>query len=133
MAKPSSHLTSHLGKARGLGSAKDGTSHWWWQRVTAVLMIPLMLWFVYSFVGTMVGASREGAAAWFASPVNSIALLALLTAMFYHSRLGLQVVIEDYVHGHGKKIFLLFTINFFAFAMIIMSWLAILKLHLMGI
>ena len=104
MSQSHSPLTADLAKARGLGSAKDGTGHWWWQRVTAVLMLPLLGWFIYSFLCLMVGASRSSVAEWFAAPLNSIGLLVLLCAMFYHSKLGLQVVIEDYVQSTAQKL-----------------------------
>lgn len=133
MATSHSPLTSSLSKARGLGSAKEGVGHWWWQRVTAVLIAPLIVWFLYSFLTMMVGATRDAVALWFTSPMNSIGLAVLMGAMFFHAKLGLQVVIEDYVHGHGKKIFMLFLLNILAFVLTAMSWMAIVKLHLMGV
>lgn len=132
MSQSHSSLTSSLGKARGLGSAKDGTSHWWWQRVTAVLLIPLVVWFVYSALTAMIGAPRADVVLWFASPLNSIALVVLMGAMFYHAKLGVQVVIEDYVHAHATKIISLFLLNIVAYVMIAVSWVSILKLHLLG-
>jgi succinate dehydrogenase / fumarate reductase membrane anchor subunit len=96
-------LRSPLGRVRGLGSAKSGTEHFWAQRVTAVALIPLTLWFVYS-VTTLTGADYAAAAAWLRAPWNAVLMLLLIVATFHHMQLGLQVVIEDYVHGEGTKI-----------------------------
>lgn len=96
-------LRSPLGRVRGLGSAKSGTEHFWAQRVTAVALVPLTLWFVYS-VMSLVGADYAMAVAWLASPVNAVLMLVLIAATFHHMQLGLQVVIEDYVHTEGVKI-----------------------------
>jgi len=84
-------------RVRGLGSAKTGTQHWWSQRLTALAMIPLALWFVASVV-TMAGADHAAFRAWAGSPVVAGLLLLLIVTTFYHGYLGLQVVVEDYVH-----------------------------------
>ncbi|MCA3245910.1 MAG: succinate dehydrogenase, hydrophobic membrane anchor protein [Tagaea sp.] len=96
-------LRSPLGRVRGLGSAKDGTHHWWAQRVTAIALVPLLLWFVASVV-SLAGAPLAEVKAWLASPIAAVLLLALIVAVFHHAQLGLQVVIEDYVHAEGVKI-----------------------------
>lgn len=95
---------------QNLGSAKEGTHHWWAQRVTAIALIPLSVWFVASLV-FMTGASYGEAAAWLGFPFNALLVLLLLVFTFYHAVLGLQVVVEDYVHGEGKKIALLLLIK----------------------
>ena len=87
-------LRSSLGRARGLGSAKEGVQHWWVQRMTALALVPLCLWFVASIVG-LAGAPREEVVAWIGRPVPATLLLLLVAAGFHHSQLGLQVVIED--------------------------------------
>lgn len=96
-------LRSPLGRVRGLGSAKSGTEHFWAQRVTAVALIPLTLWFVYSIM-KLAGADYAMARAWMGSPINAVLMLVLIAATFHHMQLGLQVVIEDYVHTEGVKI-----------------------------
>ncbi|MBS0639699.1 MAG: succinate dehydrogenase, hydrophobic membrane anchor protein [Acetobacteraceae bacterium] len=96
-------MRSPLGRARGLGSTHKGSAHWWLQRVTAVALVPLGLWFIFSVVG-LTGATREQMTAWIASPVSLSLMLALIAATFYHMWLGLQVVIEDYVHQESAKI-----------------------------
>jgi succinate dehydrogenase / fumarate reductase membrane anchor subunit len=104
-------LESPLGKFLGHGSAKDGTDHWWSQRVTAVALIPLTLWFVIALLG-MGSFEHAAVAAWMAKPLNAILMILLLVAILYHSQLGLQVVIEDYVHSGAIKIPLLMVAKF---------------------
>ena len=103
-------LRSDLGRVRGLGSAKDGTHHWWGQRVTAIALVPLTVWFVVSVIG-LAGAPLPALKAWVASPVVAVLLIALIVATFQHARLGVQVVIEDYVHNEVVKIASLLAVN----------------------
>ena len=100
---PSIHvMRSQLGRARGLGSAKSGLHHWWAQRVTAIALLPLSLYFVLSVL-MLAGASRAQMAAFMAEPWNTVLYLCLIAALFYHLALGMQVVIEDYVHDEAKR------------------------------
>lgn len=92
------NLRDPLAIARGLGSAKDGTNHWWMQRVTAVALALLTPWFVIWSVG-MIGAEQVAVRANIAHPLTATLLLGFVLALFWHARLGLQVVVEDYVHG----------------------------------
>ena len=94
-----------LGRVLGLGSAKEGTDHFWAQRVSAVAVAGLGLWFVLA-LGHLIagGALYRDVVAWLASPVRAAALLAFIVALAYHSMLGVQVVIEDYVHGPTKVV-----------------------------
>ena len=94
---------SPIGRVRGLGSAKDGTQHWWMQRVTALALIPLAIWFVASIVA-LTGKDHAAFTAWVKNPVSATLLVVLIAATFHHAQLGVQVVIEDYVHGEGTKI-----------------------------
>lgn len=98
-------------RARGLGSAKDGVGHWWMQRLTALALIPLGLWFAASVIG-LLGADYLVALAWLGQPYNTVLMALLLVAAFHHSWLGVQVVVEDYVHAEGVKIFTLVTLQF---------------------
>lgn len=96
-------MINPLAKVRGLGSAKDGTHHWIAQRMTAVALVPLTLWFVISLIG-LIGGDLATIKSWLASPFNAVLMILTLIAGFHHAQLGLQVVIEDYIHGHGAKI-----------------------------
>jgi succinate dehydrogenase / fumarate reductase membrane anchor subunit len=96
-------MRSQLGRARGLGAAKSGAAHWWAQRVTAIALVPLTLWFVWAAL-RLVGASHEELLAWIGAPIPVVLLIALVLATFYHLALGLQVVIEDYVHGETARL-----------------------------
>ena len=96
-------LRSDLGRVKGLGSAKEGLGHWRLQRLTAIALIPLTLWFVTSLM-SLVTAPHAAAIAWIAKPYVTVLLLALVLALFWHLKLGLQVVIEDYVHSPWLQI-----------------------------
>jgi len=96
-------LRSPLARVRGLGSAKDGTHHFWMQRLTAVALVPLTLWFVVGVIGH-IGADQAAMKAWMSSPVSAALMIAFVAVAFHHGQLGIQVVIEDYVHDEGLKI-----------------------------
>ena len=115
-----------LGRVRGLGSAKNGTHHWWMQRITAVALVPLTLWFVYSIL-SLLGAGHAAAETWLASPVNAVLMVLLIIATFHHLQLGLQVVIEDYIHGEGAKIAAIVIIKLASFALAVTGAFAVLK------
>ncbi len=92
-----------LARARGLGSAREGSHHWWRQRVSAVALFPLSLWFV-AFVARLPQASHADVVGWVTAPWNTILLLSFILLSFFHAMLGLQIVIEDYVHTDWLKI-----------------------------
>jgi succinate dehydrogenase / fumarate reductase membrane anchor subunit len=96
-------MQSAIGRMRARGSARAGVGHWKAQRVTAVINLVLVLWFVVQAVG-MAGAGHAEWAAWFRSQVNASLMIVLVLSTFYHVRLGLQVPIEDYVHHEGVKV-----------------------------
>lgn len=100
-----------VGRAYGLGSAKSGTGHFWWQRVTAVFLLVLSPWILGMLVA-LVGADHAQVQAAFAKPANAIALALFAISLFWHSRLGLQVVIEDYIHHRPTEIFLQLLVTF---------------------
>lgn len=118
-----------LARARGLGSARQGTGHWWAQRLTAIALVPLCLWFVAGILG-LIGAGHGAALAWIASPVNAVLLVLLLVAVFHHVQLGLQVVIEDYVHSEWRKIAAIVAVKFAALALTAACVFAVLKIAL---
>ncbi len=92
-------LQAPLARVLGLGSAKQGSGHWWAQRLTAVGLVPLTLWFALSIIAFENHGTHEMVTAWIAEPLNAVCLILLVLTVVYHSSLGLQVVIEDYVHG----------------------------------
>jgi len=97
-----------LKNALGLGSSKSGVHHWWIQRLTAVGLIPLTLWFAYAVVsGCLDVSSYESARAFIAQPIHSVLLILLTFTMLHHSQLGIQVIVEDYVHGGLKTVTLI--------------------------
>jgi succinate dehydrogenase / fumarate reductase membrane anchor subunit len=124
-----SELRSELAKVRGHGSAHDGTSHFLWQRITAIVLIPLTLWFVWSLLGTAIAADQDKIIEWLSSGLNVAALIIMLLALFYHAKLGVQVIIEDYVHCPAIKISALLANLLIMFAFAVISILAVLKLH----
>jgi succinate dehydrogenase / fumarate reductase membrane anchor subunit len=115
-------------KVRGFGSAKDGTDHFWRQRLTSLANIPLLLFFV-GFVVSLNGASHEEVLASIAHPFTAVALIAVLASALIHMKLGMQVVIEDYVHGEGTKILLLFLNAVFSYGIGLLAVFAILKIN----
>ena len=100
------NLQTPLGRARGLGSAKSGTKHWWAQRVTAIALIPLTIWFVVAMISAT-GNDYNNAQQFIGNPINAVLFILLIVATFHHAQLGLQVVIEDYVHNKPMEIGLL--------------------------
>ncbi len=124
-------LRSPLGRAVGLGAAKEGFQHWWAQRVTAVALVVLLLWFVASIV-YLVGADRAAVVAWLQSPLPAILMVLLLIAGFYHTALGVGVVIEDYVHTEWRKISALMLTNLICFALAIAGIFAVLRIAFGG-
>ena len=104
-------LRSPLGRALGLGSAKAGTEHWWAQRVSAVALIPLTLWFLFSLLllpDLRIGTVR----AWLQFPLSGFLAILLVAVLAYHSYLGATVIVEDYVHTEGLKILELLSLQF---------------------
>lgn len=96
-------LQTPLARVLGLGSAKEGVGHWWWQRLTAAALVPLGIWFVIAVI-SLVGAGYGEARAWVTAPLNMVLLIAFSAAVLHHAQLGLQVVIEDYVHNEALKL-----------------------------
>jgi len=122
-------MRSPLGRAIGLGSAKEGVEHWFLQRVTAVALVPLVLWFVIALIG-LVGADFDTVQEWVGRPLPAICLVLLLIATFYHASLGLQVVIEDYVHGEFARLGLVIMVRLACVALAVAGIVAVLTLAL---
>ncbi len=124
-------LQTDLGKVRGLGSAKEGVHHWWAQRLTALALVPLALWFVAAIAG-LAGAEIGPVRAWIAEPVTTILLVLLIAATFHHMQLGMQVVIEDYVHVEWLKITSIVLVKFTAIVLAVAAGFAVLKIAFAG-
>ena len=122
-------LRTPLSKVRGLGSAREGTSHFWWQRVTSVALIFLTLYAVWLAM-RLIGADHRVVRAMLASPLHTVPLLLLIVAGIYHMWLGMRTIIEDYVHGEGRRLLWLMLNTAFAIVVGLLSALAALKLFL---
>jgi len=123
------NLSTPLAKARGLGSAKSGTHHWIAQRLTAIALIPLSIWFVFSLV-CMTELSHQAAIEWIQSPLVAVFLLLFIIAMFHHAQLGIQVVIEDYIESNVVKITGLVLLKLVSFFAGLAAMIAVLKIYL---
>ncbi|NBX02677.1 MAG: succinate dehydrogenase, hydrophobic membrane anchor protein [Alphaproteobacteria bacterium] len=130
-AQTSKDFRSNLSKARGLGSAHHGASHWWLQRMTALAILPLGLWFMYNLISSLLSPQLSGLSNFLSSPFALTAMVLFLLAIFTHAKLGLQVVIEDYVHGAVAKYTLLIGVTFLCYGAAALGILSVLKLHLM--
>ncbi len=124
-------LRSPLGRARGLGSAKSGTQHWWAQRLTAIALVPLVIWFVIAMVAAT-GSDYASARAFIGNPVTAVLLILLIAATFHHAQLGLQVVIEDYVHTKSAEIALLLAVKGAAIVLAVAAIFAVLSIAFGG-
>lgn len=119
-----------LSRVRGLGSAKDGTQHFWHQRLTAMANIPLVIFFLWTVV-SLNGADYAQTVAYLSSPFVAVAMALVLGSVIYHMKLGMQVIIEDYVHGAAGKVLLVANI-FFCIALAAACGFAVLKLGFGG-
>jgi len=126
-----SDLRTPLSRARGLGSARDGLHHWWAQRITAVALIPLVVWFAISLI-MMTGADYNVVRAWIGSPVVMVLLVLTIVIGLYHGQLGMQVVVEDYIHSDGWKLAYIMLIRFIAVLFGLAGTVAILRIGFGG-
>jgi succinate dehydrogenase / fumarate reductase membrane anchor subunit len=118
-------VQSPIARVRGLGPAREGVNHWIGQRLTAISNIVLVLWFVFSAMA-LAGAGYEEVRAWLAAPVPASLMILLVISTFYHARLGVQVVIEDYVHHEGAKIASLAAVTLITFGLAVACIVAVL-------
>ena len=118
---------TELARVRGLGSAKSGVRHWWMQRVTAVGNVGLLLWFVGSLL-LLPDLQFTTVTAWLRQPLVAIPMLLLIANVFWHFRLGVQVMIEDYVHAEGNKLISLMALNFYTVAVGAIAAFSVLKI-----
>ncbi len=122
-------LRTPLARAKGLGAAKEGVTHWWRQRLTALALVPLTLWFCFA-LAALGDAGYESVRAWVAAPLNAVLLLVSIPATLYHGYLGLQVIIEDYVGDHAWRTGLIVASGFAAFLLSAGAMFAVLRLAL---
>lgn len=120
-------LRSPIGRVLGLGAAKEGVGHWWSQRVTSVALVILGLWFLSALL-RLDDLSYPFVVAWLERPVNAVLMALLVATAVYHSQLGVQVVVEDYVAGHGTKIVTMLLLKFVHVALGALGIFAILKI-----
>jgi succinate dehydrogenase / fumarate reductase, membrane anchor subunit len=126
-----SDLRTPLSRARGLGSAKQGVHHWWAQRITAVALIPLVVWFAVSLI-MMSGADYAVVRAWIGSPAVMVLLTLTIVIGLHHGQLGMQEVVEDYVHSEGLKLALIVLLRFTAVFFGLAAVVAILRIGFGG-
>jgi succinate dehydrogenase membrane anchor subunit len=122
-------MQSPLARVRGLGSAKEGFHHWWSQRLTAVALVPLSLWFIYSLVAIS-GAEYATVISWLGQPLNAVLMLLFVFSLYYHAMLGVQVVIEDYIDSEWQKIACIILVKFLAMLAGLSAAIAVLKIYL---
>jgi len=122
-------LKTPRARAQGLGSAKSGAHHFWHQRLTAVVLVPLTIWFVY-VVARFTGAELYDVRHFFSNPINATLMLIFVLAGLYHMTLGVQVIIEDYIHRESTRLALLVLNQFAALAIAAVCTIAILRLAL---
>ncbi len=123
------NLRNPLAKVKGLGASGEGSHHWWLQRVTAIALVPLSLWFVFSIINH-IGNSHQEVTTWIAQPSVALLLILYLGFMFYHAQLGIQVVIEDYVHTEWVKVVSLLLVKGIVLVAGLASILSVLRLAL---
>lgn len=120
-------LRSPLGRVRGLGSARSGTHHWWLQRVTSALLLPLTIWFALSAT-LLAGASYAETVAWIARPHNAVLLLATIGLSFHHFAAGMQVILEDYVNQEWLRMGAILAVKTISALLALASALAVLRI-----
>ena len=108
-------METPIARVRGLGSARSGAHHWWLERLTSVATLLLFVWLIASLL-RLPSLDFATVREWLRSPLAAVPMLLLVVATFWHLKLGLQVVIEDYVHEAGSKAFMILLLNFFAIA-----------------
>ncbi len=122
-------LETPLAKVKGLGSAKRGTHHWWQQRLTAIALVPLSLWFISSLL-MMTSMDHDTVIQWIRSPLTTVLLILFIISLFYHTQLGMQVVVEDYIDIEWQKITCVVLIDFLAVLAGMAAVIAVLKVFL---
>lgn len=124
-------METPLGRVRGLGSARSGAHHWWLERLTSVSTLLLFLWFALSLL-RLPALDHRTISEWLSAPLAGVPMLLLVVSAFWHLKLGLIVIIEDYVHEAGGKLFWVTLVNFFSLFGAALAVFAILKIAFAG-
>jgi len=124
-------METPIARVRGLGSARSGAHHWWLERLTSVSTLLLFVWFVVSLL-RLPSLDHSAVTEWLAAPLGAVPMLLLIVSTFWHLKLGLQVVIEDYVHEEGMKFFSITLLNFFTIAVGALAFFAVLRIAFGG-
>lgn len=120
-----------LGRVRGLGSAKHGAHHWWLERLTSVSTLLLFVWLLVSLLRLPM-LDHETVIDWLASPLAAVPMLLLIVSTFWHLKLGLQVIVDDYVHDEGLRVFSTILVSFFSIALGALAFFSVLKIAFGG-
>jgi succinate dehydrogenase / fumarate reductase, membrane anchor subunit len=124
-------METPIARVRGLGSARSGAHHWWLERLTSISTLILFIWLIASVL-RMPLLDHATVTAWLADPLAAVPMLLLIVSTFWHLKLGLQVVIEDYVHEEGMKLFSITLLNFFVLGAGALGFFAVLKIAFAG-
>lgn len=124
-------METPLKRVRGLGSARAGAHHWWHERLTSIATLVLLVWLVVSLV-RMPGLDHATLTQWLAAPLAAVPMLLLIVSVFWHLKMGLQVIVEDYVHTDGPKLFWITLINFLSLFGAALAIFAVLKIAFGG-
>lgn len=124
-------LRSPLAKIKGLGSAPDATHHFWQQRLTALALVPLALWFCFS-IALLPNSSYPTILIWLQSPFNAVMLIFVILISFHHAQLGLQIIIEDYVTHYGYRLTAIISIKFISYFMMALGIYSLIKIATLG-
>lgn len=120
-------METPLGRVRGLGSAEAGAEHWWHERLTSIAAFLLFVWLIASLL-RLPDLDHRTLALWLSSPLAAVPMILLILSTFWHLKMGLQVIVEDYVHEEGGKLFWITIINFLALVGAVTALFAVLKI-----
>jgi len=124
-------METPIARVRGLGSARSGAHHWWLERLTSVSTLILFVWFIVALLG-LPSLDYASVREWLASPLAAVPMLLLIVSTFWHAKLGMQVLIEDYVHEDGWKFFSITLLNFFVIGAAALAFFSVLKIAFAG-
>ncbi len=124
-------METPLGRVRGLGPAREGAEHWWEERLSSFALLLLIVWLIVSLL-RLPALDYESLHAWLAQPLAAVPMLLLIAATFWHSKMGLRVIVEDYVHEEGGKLFWIVVIDFLAILAGSLAAFSVLKIALGG-